>query len=269
MRELDVLDAGHGLGAMPGAASRHRRRRGGSPFLAAIVVVGTLLVAMAALQPGSQLLLAMRLFGLAPDRYGSPPDFTPGAGEYAFLQTQRGSDEPVGYDPCEPIEYVVNTAGAPRSWESLVRTSVAHTEWATGLDFVFHGSTEDRPFNPRQASSLTLRDQPVIIGWADSDEFPELAGDVAGLGGSVGVVDGFGRQYFDTGSVVLDTEVFASGEVSSAQLQAIVDHELGHLVGLDHVDSTAELMHATSTARLSYGDGDLEGLARLGSIPCG
>lgn len=268
MRELDILDATHGLGAMPAAVPRGRRGRGTSPFLAAFVVVGTLFVAIAALQPGSQFLTAMRLLGIAPDRYGSPPEYTPGAGEYAFLQTQRGSDEPVGYDPCEPIEYVVSTAGAPSDWESLVRTSIAHTEWATGLDFVFHGSTDDRPFKARQASSLTLRNQPVIIGWGDSDEFPDLAGDVAGLGGSVGVVDDFGRQYFDTGSVVLDTEVFTDDRVSSAQLQSIVDHELGHVVGLGHVDSTAELMHATSTARLGYGDGDLEGLARLGSIPC-
>lgn len=268
MRELDVLDATHGLGAMPTAASRPRRRKGGSPFLAAFVVVGTLLVAMTALQPGSQFLTTMRLLGIAPDRYGSPPEYTPGAGDYAFLQTQRGGDQPVGYDPCVPIEYVVNTAGAPGSWESLVTTAVAHTEWATGLDFVFQGSTDERPFDARQAGSLMPRNQPVVIGWGDSDEFPDLAGDVAGLGGSASVVDDFGRQYFDTGSIVLDTDVFSAAGVSSAQLQAILDHEFGHLVGLDHVDSTAELMHARSTERLGYGDGDLEGLARLGSIPC-
>ena len=54
-----------------------------------------------------------------------------------------------------------------------------------------------------------------------------------------------------------------------ANLQAIVDHEFGHLVGLDHVDDPGELMAEVNIGRTSYGPGDLEGLARLGAIPCG
>lgn len=267
MRELDRLDATHGLGSMPGTQPP-QRRRGGSPFLAAFVVVGTLLVAIAALQPGSQLLTAARLLGIAPDVYGNPPEYARGEGEFAFMQTQRGSDEPVGYDPCEPITYAVNTAGAPHDWQDLVEAGVEHTEWATGLDFTYEGETDDRPFNPWQPISRAGRNEPVVIGWAGPEEFPGLAGHVAGLGGSVVRSEGLGRAYYDTGSIVLDMGLFGDHRVSRDELQAIVDHEFGHLVGLDHVDSTNELMHGSSTAHRTYGDGDREGLGRLGSIAC-
>ena len=45
-------------------------------------------------------------------------------------------------------------------------------------------------------------------------------------------------------------------------------HELGHLVGLDHVDDPNELMYPRAAERTSYGPGDLKGLALLGAIPC-
>ena len=46
-----------------------------------------------------------------------------------------------------------------------------------------------------------------------------------------------------------------------------MDHEFGHVVGLDHVDDPAELIQYNMGVT-AYGPGDLEGMARLGSIPC-
>ena len=43
------------------------------------------------------------------------------------MQTQRGSDEPVAYDACRPIEVVVNPDGAPRNYDALVDAGLAHT----------------------------------------------------------------------------------------------------------------------------------------------
>ena len=50
--------------------------------------------------------------------------------------------------------------------------------------------------------------------------------------------------------------------------RAIVLHELGHLVGLLHVDDPGELMHREDVGRLELGPGDREGLAALGSGTC-
>ena len=51
-------------------------------------------------------------------------------------------------------------------------------------------------------------------------------------------------------------------------MRAIVQHELGHVLGLDHVDDPGELMYDTSSGRTDFGPGDLEGLARLAGVPC-
>ena len=39
-------------------------------------------------------------------------------------------------------------------------------------------------------------------------------------------------------------------------------HELGHVVGLGHVDDPCELMNADNKGRTSFGSGDLRGLGR-------
>ncbi|PVG81778.1 hypothetical protein DDE18_17580 [Nocardioides gansuensis] len=282
MRELDRLDREHGLGAMPGTTGpglttpeARPRGAGSSPVLVGLVVVGVVLAGLLALRPGGDLMTVARMLGIAPEIYANPPEFTPGQGEFRFLRTQSGragsaDGEPVGYDPCTPIEYAVNPAGAPDGWSELIETGIEHTEWATGLDFQYVGETELRPFNDLQHDFIAAKDQPVVIGFGDASEFPGLADDVAGIGGSVAFTGGGagpGRTYFTTGSIALDVDIFTD-DAHPAELQAIVDHELGHVVGLDHVDSPAELMHATNLGRTTYGEGDLEGLARLGSLPC-
>ena len=272
MRELDRLDSEQGLGALPGGAPVRRTRWRGtaSPALAGVAVTAVLLSGVVLVGPGDEMATVRRLFGLGPDRFGSPPEFTPGEGSFTFLATQRGSGAPVGYDPCRPVEYAVNPAGGPPDWEELVDTAVAHTEWATGLEFVDVGPTEERPFNPLRSGPFGGTDKPVVIGFADSDEIGGLSGDVAGLGGSVAARGALGRDYFVTGSIALDSDVFddASDGLERDNLQAIVDHEFGHVVGLDHVEDPAELMYETNVGVTDYGPGDLEGMARLGSMPC-
>ncbi|MEP6854377.1 MAG: peptidase, partial [Pedococcus sp.] len=53
-----------------------------------------------------------------------------------------------------------------------------------------------------------------------------------------------------------------------AQARAIVMHELSHLVGLTHVMKDDEIMFAENNGRTTFGDGDLEGLRRLGVGRC-
>lgn len=45
-------------------------------------------------------------------------------------------------------------------------------------------------------------------------------------------------------------------------------HELGHLVGLAHIEDRGELMHPWSSRLRDFGPGDREGLANLGSGRC-
>ncbi len=197
-----------------------------------------------------------------------PPVDAGSSGPYAFLNTQRGSDRPVGFNPCRQISYVVNPASAPDGWQRHVEQAITEVSARTGLEFVDEGTTDDRDFSTR------IRDggspEPVIIAWADEDEVGDLADDVAGVGGPTMVSLGQLRAYV-SGSVVLDTDAtdrFAEDRDGDAFQVALLLHELGHLVGLDHVDDATELMYADAITRPDYGPGDRAGLAQLGAIPC-
>ena len=253
--------------------SRTRDERGRlsvSPTVAGLAITALIMAGLIAFGPGDNLHAVRRMLGLGQTHSGREVDYTPGQGTFKFLLTQRGSDEPVGYDPCKPIEYEVNPSGGPADWSQLIDTAVSHTEQASGLQFDYVGTTDDRPFDPKQRGLLAGVRSPAVIGFASANEIPELAGDVAGVGGSQAAASGAGDLYYVTGAVALDTDVFdhpSAGE-DRDHLQAIVDHEFAHLVGLDHVASSSELMSPVNTGQTTYGPGDLEGLARLGAIAC-
>lgn len=74
-----------------------------------------------------------------------------------------------------------------------------------------------------------------------------------------------------TGGVDLDTEEFApllASPEGTAVARAVVLHELGHLLGLDHVAEAGQLMFPTTSDVLDFGDGDLTGLVQLGRGNC-
>lgn len=193
----------------------------------------------------------------------------PDQGEYSFMMSQPlDRSEPVAYDPCSTIGVVVNPDGAPDDWEDQVQTALDHVAGPTGLTFDLEGTTDERP-------SLTrpLRDperygagwSPVLVSWSDAEEMPGLAGDTVGLGGSQPAkVDG--RFWWVTGSITIDRREFVA--LDADHQQAVLDHELGHVVGLGHVRDPEQLMAQNNYGRTTWGNGDLEGFARLGDVPC-
>lgn len=195
-------------------------------------------------------------------------------GSHAFLHlTDAG--HPVGYDPCRPVTYVVRADGAPPQGDVIVADAVAIISAASGLAFVPAGATDEAPALDR----LLIQPErygdgwvPVLVAWSDASEVPELAGQVAGVGGSAAVpgADGAGT-WLAAGRLVLDgpdlTEILA-GPGGFEEARAIVVHELAHVVGLDHVADPGELMNPTTSARTDLGPGDLQGLALVGRAAC-
>lgn len=193
--------------------------------------------------------LALRLTACGPDEDGP----------HAFLQTgDRG--RPLAY-PCGPIHYTVSTPHAPDDFEQVVHGAVGLVSAVSGYAFVYDGPTTDRDF---RAHLTPGRTGPVLIGFAGSSEVPDLAGDVAGLGGSVPRGDGV---HYSTGVVMLDAGVYRRDDALEYR-RAIVMHELGHVLGLGHVEDDGELMNEDNLGRTEFGPGDIAGLRALRATSC-
>lgn len=246
---------------VPGSHADRRRT------VVTVLVTAALTAGIVLAHPAERLDGVRRLVGLEPERRMPAPAVLARGGDFAFIQTQPGSGEPVGWDPCEPVRYAVNPQGQPPGGAELVERAVARTSDATGLEFEDVGETDLRPF-PGGFVSLGT-DERLVIGWGDAAEYDELAGDVAGLGGSA-TEDDSGHVEYVTGSIVLDVDAFTPTAIARSPqvMEAIVVHELAHVVGLAHVPEPMEMMYDSSRGQISYGPGDLEGLARLGSLPC-
>ncbi len=180
---------------------------------------------------------------------------------YAFiLEDPKG--RPVGWDPCTPIDYVVNPQGAPRGWERTVDEAISVVEKASGFDFVSDGTTQNREFEQRVAPN-------VLIAWAGPEEVTDLAGNAAGIGGST-PLRSEGRTRFVSGVVVLDQGEYdvmvRTGRAKAMTL--ILAHELGHVLGLDHVEDESQLMTRKYTGQSGFGDGDRAGFRALHDLTC-
>lgn len=204
---------------------------------------------------------------------GTPPP-APASTAFALMESPVEDQPWVAYDPCRPVHYVVRPDNAPDGSEGLVREAVAAVSAATGLQFVDDGPTTEAPTEERDLYQPELYGKswvPVLITWTSDTEIPGLAGDVAGLGGSDYAQAPGQPLVYVGGQVQLD----APDAVESlcypdgrAYLRATIMHELAHVVGLDHVDDPGELMYAENVGRVSFGEGDLAGLALLGAGPC-
>ncbi len=207
---------------------------------------------------------------------GSPPVVTSGSGPFRFVATQADGTSPVAWDPCRPIHYVVNPKDGPADGNELVEDAVARTAAATGLTFSYDGTTDEHWTRTRdrfQPDRYGDRWAPVLITWAHESAAPVLAGSVAGQGGSSAVRPPGSEDFvFVSGSIVLDASLAETAltEPGRTAVRALIQHELGHVVGLDHVDDPTQLMHTESLPEQNtdWGPGDLEGLSLLGGGDC-
>ncbi|WP_246078430.1 matrixin family metalloprotease [Modestobacter excelsi] len=208
------------------------------------------------------------------DPLGTPMTPPAGGGSYAFVQHQDDGVTPVAYDPCRPVHYVVRPDNAPPGGETVIQSAVARMSQVTGLQFVDDGATDEDPTGQREAFQPDRygdRWAPVLISWETVTEQPDFAADVAGLGGSQAVSAGDGPHVYVTGTVELDAADltdFMTWPNGAAIARAIVLHELGHVVGLDHVVDPQQLMYASTSDVLDFAGGDLTGLAQLGAGSC-
>jgi hypothetical protein len=91
----------------------------------------------------------------------------------------RGDNTPVTYDPCRPVQFVVNPSGAPAGHRALIDEALGIASAATGLQLEVVGDTTEPPTAERAPYRPDLYgDQwaPVLIAWTDETVIAELAG---------------------------------------------------------------------------------------------
>lgn len=274
-----------------GPARGPRRRRRGRAVLAALLVTGFVIggglswqfrdrISPPSVGPAAQGQRQLQEDLPTPGRelaakpLGTPPPVS--APSSAFLSFDTNPDgRPVAYDPCRPVHYVVRPDGAPSGGSALLAAGIQRISQVTGLTFIGDGSTDEEPRperEPFQPDRYGDRWAPVLIAWQSEQDNPELASDVAGAAGSVLIRTDGKPSVYVTGQVVLDGNQFAellTTPGGADEARAIVLHELGHLVGLDHVEDPTQLMFPRSQPGVvDYAAGDLTGLAALGQGPC-
>lgn len=198
------------------------------------------------------------------------PVTTSGAHNFMF----DDGPAPVRYDPCRPLAWVLNPSGMPDAAEPLVHSAVDAVQQATGLQFEFQGTTTEPASFDRALIQERYGDgfAPIVIGFTTADADPQLEGSVTGIGGSSSVYAAYGdEQFLHSGVVVLDADdigAILGTPHGDALAQAVIQHELAHVVGLAHVDDETELMNESNTIVTDWGPGDLAALAIAGDGPC-
>jgi hypothetical protein len=201
---------------------------------------------------------------------------SPGDG-YAFLDTltESGRTVPVRWNPCEPIQYQVNLEGAPSDALDEITQATSRVTDATGIAFTFDGTT-DRTLRATShdyfyADGVAGTYYPILIVWIPHAEMVRFTNeqDVLAFAHPEPGESQRSDQWV-SGWVVVD-QGGRFEDTGRYSLELVLMHELGHIVGLAHVNDPNELMFSGQDAgdarpyqMYDWGPGDLEGLEQVG-----
>src|SRR5688572_7584705 len=194
-------------------------------------------------------------------------------GAFRFLERVGGG--PVRWDPCETITYAVNAAGARSPVRADLNEALRRLSRATGIEFRSVGTTQETFIRAYQRMRYggVIRKAALILIWVDHVDYRAILHRLHDPRPSIAFAKTMAGlfenqdQYFG-GIVVMDADATASRGFGSRYAHgSVLLHELGHIMGLDHVTDADQLMYSGRHAHLGLrdlGPGDLEGLRRLG-----
>lgn len=201
-------------------------------------------------------------------RPGGDPAPTATEGDYTVWE-RNADGTPVRWDPCAPVPFVLQPAGAPPNAEADLRDALRRLGDAAGMDLVLLGTTDEHPHDARlpfQPERYGARWAPVLVAWAD----PGVSGlrdTDRGIAEPVAVGHPGHRGYV-SGQVVLNRERTdlrpGFGDRADAWGATLL-HEIAHVLGLGHVEAPEQLMHVyPGDGPVVLGAGDRAGLSAVG-----
>jgi hypothetical protein len=177
---------------------------------------------------------------------------------YAF-RSMRDDGSPARWSPCVPVHWQFSTPEAPNGSLAVIQAVMTKVSAQTGLKFVYDGTTTERAKTRiDKMYNDDFTGKPILIDFQTSTG-PEMCG----TGGcSYSIQSPSGRIM---SSVVVLNKASSLDWSAKASMGYIGLHELGHTVGLNHANDTAQVMHGTDVkAASNYAAGDKSGLWRLG-----
>ena len=206
-------------------------------------------------------------------------------GPYQFLKSEP-FDDPLRFDPCRPVYWSVNPENEPDVGRALTQAAFDTISQHTGLEFQYVGETSEN-----WASNRDIRNEfyegvgdwkPVVVWWLEDPQVAaaytlaapnEEPRSIAGFAGPH--IMSYGAQYDRvvsvSGQIVMNATVVRDYLAWGLpdQITRTLLHEIGHLVGLDHVEEDGHVMQPGGEAGpRMLGPGDLQGLALAGAGPC-
>lgn len=205
----------------------------------------------------------------SPDPAGSQP-------ATQYLRLQSDGRTPITWSPCRPIHYVMRPDRMPPGGQQLLEDAIAQVSALSGLRFVYDGTTDEYVENEgRQAFQRDRygdRWAPVLVVWGNPSNEGGYVGGVplAGWAGPFPERAGDGSLVYVSGWMDFDAD-WSSGWISrggSQYVRAMMLHELGHLIGLDHTTAEGTLMGPRGGGGLTFSPAELRGIESLGAGPC-
>lgn len=156
------------------------------------------------------------------------------------------------WDPCSPLKWKVGD-GVNRGvlWKSLL-TAIQQLNNSTGLNFQYAGI----------ATAIEMQEPPtntLVVTLSDSFPRPLVAGTTRVKYAS-GVNDSI---------VIVGASIKVNSRIIKGQLQGLVLpvllHELGHVVGLAHVDDSKNIMYPRAIRAMKYKPNEVSELAMFGA----
>jgi hypothetical protein len=172
--------------------------------------------------------------------------------EPGFALESGDDGEPVAWRACSTVTWAVDPT-VPAHRLSVVRREVRRTLRAAGLA-------------PRYVGV----DDGVAVPERMRHGDPDLVVSVAPAGSLGETVAGRAQNQMVGDEIVLSTVHLDASVIDDGSFLPVLRHELGHVVGLDHVDDPDQLMYPVSHADSVRGfqSGDRAGLAVLAARPC-